>query len=165
MDAMAKMLFLDSNDDYELIHNWLQLLEREPVKVDANQHCVYSAFLQQLAHPKGHTVLKFKLHIAYYIAYYLDFFKPYIVPILKKTGQSVYSYIMNIAIGKNWGDRVVVGAISRMFQVKVKILSPHYKNPWKVFHPSGLPHVVLIMNGGDWESENPPRHVSATSKC
>lgn len=164
MDETAKKLFLASNDDYQLIQNWLQLLDREPIEVEANQYCVYSAILKQFAHPKGYTVSKFKLHIAYYIGYYLDFFEPYISPILEKTGQSVYSYIMNIAIGKNWGDRIVVGAISRMFQVKITILSPHYKTPWKVFHPSGLPHIVLIMNGGDWESENPPTHVCATSK-
>lgn len=83
---------------------------------------------------------------------------------LDETGMSFTSYVKNVFIGNIWGDYVILGAISKMWNICVTVLSPNYKIPWRLFHNSGLPHVVLVCNGGDWDYNRPMSHVSATGK-
>ena len=44
----------------------------------------------------------------------------------------------------------MLGALGRMFDVKISIVSPAYNDVWNIFHESRLPHVVIVANGGDF---------------
>ena len=60
------------------------------------------------------------------------------------------SYIVNVYNGNIWVDEFMLGAIARMFDIKIMVISPAYDDVWNVFHQSGLPHVVIVSNGGDF---------------
>ena len=56
----------------------------------------------------------------------------------------------------------MLGALGRMFDVKISVVSPAYDDVWNIFHKSGLPHVVIVANGGDFGKKHGVTHFSAT---
>lgn len=158
----TKELFLRDDNELHIIQEWLDMFRREIKQTEPNQHCFWKAVLQQLNIPKKYTPLVFRSHVIYYIVHNVHFFEPFLRPRLKEMQQTFESYIRNIMIGNIWGDEIILGAISRMFNIKITVLSPCYSKPWNVFHKSGVPHVVLIFNGANWNSQRPPTHITAT---
>ena len=60
------------------------------------------------------------------------------------------AYILYLYSGIIWADEYMLGALGRMFDVKISVVSPAYDDVWNIFHESGLPHVVIVANGGDF---------------
>ena len=55
----------------------------------------------------------------------------------------------------------MLGALGRMFDVKISVVSPTYNDMWNIFHESRLPHVVILANGGDFGKKHGVTHFSA----
>ena len=69
---------------------------------------------------------------------------------------------MNLYNGNIWADEFMLGALEKMFDIKISIVSPSYEYVWKVFHESALPHVVLVSSRGDFDHKQGVTHFSTT---
>ena len=92
-----------------------------------------------------------------YIYYY-----PKMHKYLDKNKLSYSSYIMNLYSGHIWADEFMLGALGRMLNLKITVVSPAYDDIWNIFHKSALPQVVIVANGGDFGHKNGVTHFSAT---
>lgn len=128
----------------------------------ADKLCVYRAVLDQINHPRGFTSTMLRAQTAYYIARQSFHFERYLHEFLLDANMTLESYINNVFTGHIWCDRIIIGAISMMFNVPITVLSPTYAQPWKVFHNTAHPGIILIANGGDMESTCPMSHISST---
>ena len=52
---------------------------------------------------------------------------------LKKYGISYNAYVKGVYHGTKWADKYIIGALGRMFNVKITIISPYYSDIWKHF--------------------------------
>ena len=73
-------------------------------------------------------------------------------------------YIRQLYCGNIWGDQYMLGALGKMCNIKISVISPYYRDIWNVFHDSAIPDIVLIANGGDFFSENPVTHFTSTRR-
>ena len=81
---------------------------------------------------------------------------------LKENRLSFSSYIVNLYNSNIWADEFMLGALAKMFDIKISIVSPSYDDVWKVYHESALPHVVLVSNRGDYGHKRGVTHFSTT---
>ena len=70
------------------------------------------------------------------------------------------SYLWQVFNGSIWIDRYILGAITKMLNVTISIVTPASGLIWNVYHESATPDIVLIANGVDFE--NGITHISAT---
>ena len=90
------------------------------------------------------------------------FYYPKMQRYLKQHNQSNSAYIMYLYSGNIWADKYMLGALGRMFGLKISVISPMYDVIWNIFHNSGLPHVVIVTNGGDFGKKYDVTHFFAT---
>ena len=80
----------------------------------------------------------------------------------KKHRISYNSYVKGIYHGTIWADKYIIGALSRMLNIKITVISPYYSDVWNVFHRSTIPDVVIVSHGRDFGAKNPVTHFTAT---
>ena len=90
------------------------------------------------------------------------FFFPIMEGYLKKYSISYNAYVKGIYNGTIWADNYMIGALSRMLNVKITVVSPYYSDVWNVFHKSGIPDVIIVSNGGDFGTKSAVTHFTAT---
>lgn len=56
----------------------------------------------------------------------------------------------------------MIGAIGLMWNIGINIISPYYDVAWQIFHSRPIPHIVLVVNGTDFEGHFPITHVTGT---
>ena len=56
----------------------------------------------------------------------------------------------------------MIGALSRMFNVKITVVSPYYSDVWNVFHKSVIPDVIIVCNVGDFGTKSAVTYFTAT---
>ena len=81
---------------------------------------------------------------------------------LKKNSISYNAYVKAVYNGTIWADNYMIGALSRMFNVKITVVSPYYSDVWNVFHKSAIPDIIIVSNGGDFGARNGVTHFTAT---
>ena len=90
------------------------------------------------------------------------FFPPIMKAYLKKYGISYNAYVKGVYHGTIWADKYIIGALGRMFNVKITIISPYYSDVWNIFHRSAIPDVVIVSNGGDFGTRSAIMHFTGT---
>ena len=90
------------------------------------------------------------------------FFFPQIEEYLKTKKISYYTYLEKVFNGDIWDDEYILGAVAKMWNIQIIVISPSYKDVWEVFHDGGDPHVVLISNGHDFGTADGVSHFMAT---
>ena len=83
---------------------------------------------------------------------------------LKKYSISYNAYVKDIYNGTIWADNYMIGALSRMFNVKITVVSPYYSDVWNVFHRSGIPDVIIVSNGEDFGTKSAVMHFTVTCR-
>ena len=82
-----------------------------------------------------------------------NFYYPKMQKYLNAHNLSYSAYILYLYSGIIWAEEYMFGALGRMFDVKISVVSPAYDDVWNIFHESGLPHVVIVANGGQFRQE------------
>ena len=72
---------------------------------------------------------------------------------LRETGESYESYCWNVFHSKVWGDDLVAGAFSDMWNVAISVVSPVFRYPIDLWHGKEEPDILLIANGGSYMAE------------
>ena len=91
-----------------------------------------------------------------------NFYYPKMQKYLNAQNLSYSVYILYLYSGIIWADEYMLGALGRMCDVKISVVSPAYDDVWNIFHESGLPHVVIVANKGDFSKKHGVIHFSAT---
>ena len=72
---------------------------------------------------------------------------------LRETGESYKSYCWNVFHSKVWGDDLVAGAFSDMWNVAISVVSPVFCYPIDLWHGKEQPDIILIANGRSYMAE------------
>ena len=116
----------------------------------------------QLKTPKGLMSQIVCYQLAQYMASEVVFFFPIVKEYLEKHRISYNSYVKGIYHGTIWTDKYIIGALSRMLNIKISVISLYYSDIWNVLHRSGIPDVVIVSNGGDFGAKSTVTHFTAT---
>ena len=129
-------------------------------KVDNNS--LIRSVIVQLKTPKGLMSQIVRHQLAQYMASEVVFFFPMVKEYLEKHRISYNLYVKGIYHGTIWADKYIIGALSRMLNIKITVISPFYSDVWNVFHRSAMPDVIIVSNGGDFGAKNAVTHFTAT---
>ena len=88
--------------------------------------------------------------LAQYMASQVVFFFSIVKEYLEKHCISYNLYVKGIYHGTTWADEYIIGALSRMLNIKITVISLYYSDVWNVFHRSTIPDVVIVSNGRDF---------------
>ena len=103
-----------------------------------------------------------RYQFAQYMMSQVVFFFPIVKEHLEKHCISYNSYVKGIYHGTIWADEYIIGALSRMLNIKITVISPYYSDVWNVFHRSAIPDVVIVSNGRDFGAKNAVTNFTAT---
>ena len=156
-------LGLKTVHEYSRICRKLKQYGRVPVPIDGHKEGCngpLKAVLVQLNIPQGYKTNMFRHWIVSYMAENVSYFHPRMRSYLKRHNMYYNSYLWQVFNGSIWTDRYMLGAITRMLNVTISIVTPASGLVWNVYHDSATPDIVLIANGVDFEKGI--THISAT---
>ena len=107
-----------------------------------------------------------RTHIAAYMTKHANFFAPRMNDYLKNNHLTFEGYVMAVVDGAIWCNLFVAGAISRMWNISITVISPAFPTPKKIFHDSSKHNIVIIANGLCFTSGHRCKatHFTATEK-
>ena len=158
----CKQLKLKNTTELQVIERHLNRLKRSPVDTKADKNSAIRAVLHQLHVPRKLTSEIVRHQIASYMVEQVNFFHPIMQDYLNDIKMSFKTYIRQLYRGNIWGDQYMLGALGKMCNIKISVISPYYTDIWNVFHDSAIPDIVLIANGGDFFKENGVTHFTTT---
>ena len=103
-----------------------------------------------------------RYQLAQYMVSQVVFFFPIVKEYLEKHCISYNSYVKIIYHGTIWADEYIIGALSRMLNIKITVISPYYSDVWNVFHRSAIPDVVIVSNDRDFGAKSAVTHFTAS---
>ena len=169
--ALAIKLKLKNVLHFEKVQRQLELLSRVVIDTKQDYNSTIRSVTLQLKlmkHLKNDAV---RHQIAAHMIEDYNFYYPKMQKYLNAHNLSYSAYILYLYSGIIWADKYMLGALGRMFNVKISVVSPAYDDVWNIFHKSRLPHVVIVANGGDFGKKHGVTHFSAmkgsemTRKC
>ena len=149
LPAMAKKFRLRSGAEFDKVERELQQFAREGIDTHADHNSAIRAVLIQLKYPKPVKSHVVRHQIAAHMVEDYEFYYLKMEAYLDHHKLSYSAYIMHLYRGDIWADEFMLGALSRMFDITISVISPLYNDVWQIFHNSGIPHIVIISNGGD----------------
>ena len=162
LPSLAVKLRLKSTLEFEKVQRQLGHLSRVAIDTRADHNSAICAVILQLKLPKNVKSDIIRHQVAAHMVEEYLFYLPKMEHYLKQNRLSFSSYIVNLYNGNIWSDEFMLGALAKMFDIKISVVSPSYDDVWKVFHESALPHVVLVSNGGDFGHKQGVTHFSTT---
>ena len=162
MSKVAKMLKLCNEKHNERVKKHLDACNRLPVETRDGKNNLLRAILTQCYLPPTYNVEMFRHQICGFMAEFGYFFFPQMEEYLKTKKISYCKYLEKVFNGDIWADEYMLGAVAKMWNIRINVISPSYKDVWEVFHDGGDPHVVVISNGHDFGKADGVSHFTAT---
>ena len=163
LPSLAMKLQLRTTLEVQKVQRHLEHLLRRALETKADFNSAIRSVITQLKLAKHVTCDTVCHQIAGHMVENYQFYLRKMTEYLKYHDLLFSSYIVNLYKGNIWADEFMLGAMARMFDIKITIVSPAYDDIWNVFHDSGLPHVVIVSNGGDFGDKRGVTHFSATT--
>ena len=106
----------------------------------------------------------FRHQVAEHFAQYPDFLAPKMKEYLKNCKISYNHYIYAVYHGEIWCDEYILGAVGRMYNIWISVISRLFSDLWNVYHDGQQkPDVVLVTNGWGFRTHyDRITHFSAT---
>ena len=158
----CKDLKLRSESSYEFVMNHLKKYKRCVINTKPDNNSLIRSVIVQLKTPKGLTSQIVQHQLAEYMASEVVLFFPIMEGYLKKYSILYNAYVKGIYNGTIWANNYMIGALSRMFNVKITVVSPYYSDVWNVFHKSAIPDVIIVSNSGDFGTKSVVTHFTVT---
>lgn len=160
----VKKLRLHSTSEWKIVKELLQKHKRVYVPTPADYNNLVQAITIQLHVPKELTSEIFRHQIAEYIVQETQFFEPKMRAYLSRKKLSFGSYVLGVYNGTIWADEFMIGAIGRMFNIRISVISPYFSEIWNIFHDGQqAADIILICNGIDFATERDNiSHFTAT---
>ena len=160
MSKNAQKLHFRFQKDYESVRKDLDNLGRTPIQVKPGMNCPFEAILIQVYTPPGYTATMLRRQACCFMAEFVHVFFPLMKNYLKKRKIGFTTYLEKMFTGEIWCDEYILGAIAKMWQIRITVVSPLYSPPWDIFH-DGCAHMVLVANGGEFSESRGVTHFSS----
>ena len=144
---------------YEFMSKYLTKYNRCAISTKVDNNSLMRSVIVQLKTLKGLTSQIVRHQLAQYMASEVVFFFPIVK---EKHCISYNSYVKGIYHRTIWADKYIIGALSRMLNIKITVISPYYLDIWNVFHRSAIPDAVIVSHGQDFGAKNVVTHFTAT---
>ena len=132
LPPLAVKLKLKNMPEFEKVQRHLGQLKRIGIDTKVDYNCAIHAVTLQvklLKHCTNDTVRhQLAEHMVEDYIYYYPMMRQY----LDKNKLSYSSYIMNLYSGHIWADEFMLGALGRMLNLKITVLSPAYCNGHRI---------------------------------
>ena len=161
LPALAIKLKLKNVLHFEKVQRQLGLLSRVTIDTKQDYNCAICLVNLQLKLPKYFKNDAVQHQIAAHMIKDYNFYYQKMQKYLNAHNLSYSAYILYLYSGIIWADEYMLGALGRMFDVKISVVSPANANMWNIFHESGLPHVVIVANRGYFGKKHGVTHFSA----
>ena len=160
----VQTLRLRSQRQLNIVKNHLSRFDRTAIPTDPGNNNGLRAICMQLHTPKKFRLDAFRHQLASYILQEVDFFFPILQNYLNRKQLTFNSYVQGIYDGVIWCDEYMIGAIVRMFNVRISLVSPHFNDVWHIFHDAcEPPDILVIVNGVDFDvPRDAITHITAT---
>ena len=132
------------------------------VQTEGGKNNLFRSVLLQMHIPKRLTPNIVRHQVAEFMTENVSFFYPKMKEYLDKNKLSFNAYIKHVYKGNIWADEYVLGALGKMYNVKISIISPYCSDIWNVFHNSTIPDIVLVANGNDFKGKHNITHFTMT---
>ena len=158
----AQKLKMRTEKDLQSVMHDLDNLGRRPIEVREGVNNPFDAICIQVYTPSKYNGLMLRHQACGYMCEFVHFFHPKMKKYLDDHKIGFSQYILKMFTGEIWCDEFILGAISRMWNIRISIVSPHYCPVWDLFHGGGTPHVVLIINGTEFGKSKCVTHFSSS---
>ena len=138
LSTKCKEMKLQSQLSYEFVSKYLTKYNRCAISTKVDNNSLIHSVIVQLKTPKGLMSQIVRHQLAQYMASEVVFFFPIVKEYLEKHRISYNSYVKGIYHGTIWADKYIIGALSRMLNIKITVISPYYSDVWNVFHRSAI---------------------------
>ena len=162
LSETAQKLRFRHQKEYDSVKKDLDNLDRKPIEVRPGIQCPFEAICIQVFTPPRYNGIMLRHQAACFMAEFKHFFFPLMEKYLKDRKIGFSTYLQKLYCGDIWCDEYVIGAIAKMWNIRITITSPFYSPPWDVFHSGAHPHVVLIANGSEFGKVRCLSHISST---
>ena len=132
------------------------------VETEGGSNNLFHAVLLQLHIPRGLTPDIVCHQLAAYMTLQVSFFYPKMKDYLKDINLAFNACIMHLFYRIIWADEYIIGALGKMSNVKISVVSPYYTDIFNVYHNNAIPDVILVANGDDFGGKNGMTHFSLT---
>ena len=132
------------------------------VQTEGGKNNLLRSVLLQMHIPKGLTPNIVRHQVAEFMTENVSFFFPKMKEYLDQNNLSFKAYIKHVYKGNIWADEYLIGALGKMYNVKISIISPYLSDIWNVFHNSSIPDIVLVANGNDFKGKHNITHFTMT---
>ena len=160
----VRHLRLHSTAEWKVVKNLLEKCNRAYIPTESNHNNGITTICTQLHMPAQASSEIFRHQLADYMMQEALFFEPKMRLYLQWKKLSLNAYVMGIYTGNIWIDEFMIGAVGRMFNIRISIISPFFSDLWNIFHDGQeAPDIVLVCNGVDFGTERDAiSHFSAT---
>ena len=162
LSEAAIKLRMRKQHEYESVKKDLDTLGRSPIQVTPGINSPFNAICVQVFTPGNFNGSMLRHQAVLYMAEFAFFFEPIMATYLKEHKIGYTTYLEKMFTGEIWCDEFILGAIAKMWNIKITIVSPFFSPPWDLFHKGDEPHVILVTNGGDFGKVRGVTHFSAT---
>ena len=145
-----------------IVERYLKNIQRIGIETKSDYNNLIRAVMTQLKIPPKLSCEIVRHQLAAFMIQEVSFFHPRMKEYLANLKMSYNAYVMHLYRGQIWADEYMLGALGKMFNIKITIVSPAFDNIWNIFHDSALPDIVLITNGGEFGTKHGVSHFSAT---
>ena len=159
-----KKLRMTMNTDWKRVRKFLDECQRELIETEPGVNNALEAIHLQLHVPKEFKIHMLRHLVAEHFALYPEFFVPKMQKYLKESKLGYNKYIYSVYHGEIWCDEYILGAIGRMFNIRISVISPLFSGLWHVYHDGKEDaDVILIANGRGFRTEfDKITHFTAT---
>ena len=162
LPALEIKLKLKNVLHFEKVQRQLGILSRVAIDTKQDYNSAIHSVTLQLKLPKHLKNDAVRHQIAAHMVEDYNFYYPKMQKYLNAHNLSYSAYILYLYSGIIWADEYMLRALGRMFDVKISVVSPAYNDVWNIFHESGLPHVVIVANRGDFGKKHGVTHFCTT---
>ena len=143
LSTKCKEMKLRSQLSYEFVSKYLTKYNQCAISTKVDNNSLICSVIVQLKTPKGLTSQIVRHQLAQYMVSEVVFFFPIVKEYLGKHRISYNSYVKGIYHGTIWADKYIIGALFRMVNIKITVISPYYSDVWNVFHRSTIPDMQM----------------------
>ena len=147
LPKLAVKLKMKNTLQFDKVQRHLAALSRVAIDNKSDYNCAIQSVTLQLKTPRNLKNDTVQHQIAAHMIEDYTFYYPKMKKYLEQHNLSYSAYIMYLYSSNIWADEYMLGALRRMFGLKISVISLAYDVIWNIFHDSGLPHVVIVANG------------------
>ena len=128
LSTKCKEMKLRSQLSYEFVSKYLTKYNWCAISTKVDNNSLIRSVIVQLKTPKGLTSQIVRHQLAQYMASEVVFFFPIVKEYLENHRISYNSYVKGIYHRTIWADKYIIGALSRMLNIKITVISLFYSD-------------------------------------